>query len=218
MTHPKPLIIASDLEGVLVPEIWIAFAEATGIEELRLTTREISDYDKLMKMRMDILRQHKLGIVDIQKVIATLRPLPGAADFVAWVRSHSQFIIISDTFYEFAAPLMAQMDFPTIFCHSLVIDGDRMIEGYRMRLEHPKRRTVAALHDIGFRVFAMGDSYNDIAMLQLADYSMLFAPPENVVADYPDFPIARAYADVRAFLEANVLTPLPAATGELNPA
>jgi phosphoserine/homoserine phosphotransferase len=208
MTDPKPTIVASDLEGVLVPEIWIAVAEETGIEQLRLTTREISDYDQLMKMRIGILREHGLKLADIQRVIATLRPLPGAAEFVRWVRGRSQFIIISDTFYEFAAPLMAQMDFPTIFCHSLIIDGDGMISGYKMRLEHPKRRSVAALQDIGFRVLAMGDSYNDVAMLEIAERGLLFAPPDNVVADYPHFPIARDYADARRFLEENLFAPV----------
>lgn len=211
MTYPKPTIVASDLEGVLVPEIWIAVAEETGIEELRVTTREVSDYDKLMKMRIEILRQHKLGLADIQRVIATLSPLPGAAEFVAWVRAHSQFVIISDTFSEFAAPLMAQMDYPTIFCHSLVIDSAGMIEDYRMRLEHPKRRTVAALQSIGYQVFAMGDSYNDIAMLEVAESSMLFCPPDNVVADHPHLPIARSHDEVRRFLEENIFAASPVA-------
>ncbi|HRJ42617.1 MAG: bifunctional phosphoserine phosphatase/homoserine phosphotransferase ThrH [Caldilineaceae bacterium] len=201
MTNPKPTIVASDLEGVLVPEIWIAVAEETGIEQLRLTTREISDYDQLMKMRIGILRQHNLGLPDIQRVIAGLRPLPGAAEFVAWVRERSQFVIISDTFYEFAAPLMAQMGFPTIFCHSLITDSRGMITGYQMRLDHPKRRSVRALQEIGFQVFAMGDSYNDIAMLEVADHAMLFAPPDNVVADYPHFAIARSHDEIRRFLE-----------------
>ena len=204
MTNSQPTIIASDLEGVLVPEIWIAVAEETGIEQLRLTTREISDYDQLMNMRIAILREHNLRLSDIQRVIATLRPLPGAAEFVRWVRQRSQFVIISDTFYEFAAPLMAQMDFPTIFCHSLVTDADGMISGYRMRLEHPKRRSVRALQDIGFRVFAMGDSYNDIAMLDVAEHSLLFCPPDNVVADFPRFTVARSHDEVRRFLEENV--------------
>ncbi len=207
MTHSQPTIVASDLEGVLVPEIWIAVAEETGIEQLRLTTREVSDYDQLMKMRIGILREHNLGLADIQRVIATLRPLPGATEFVYWVRQRSQFIIISDTFYEFAAPLMAQMDFPTIFCHSLVIDGDGMISGYRMRLEHPKRKSVRALQEIGFRVFAMGDSYNDVAMLDVAEHGLLFCPPDNVVADYPHFPLARSYDEARRFLEENLFAP-----------
>lgn len=204
MTHPKPTIVASDLEGVLVPEIWIAVAEETGIEALRVTTREVSDYDELMKMRIGVLREQKLGLADIQRVIATLSPLPGAAEFVAWVRVHSQFIILSDTFSEFAAPLMAQMGYPTIFCHSLVIDSAGMIEGYRMRLEQPKRRSVAALQSIGYQVFAMGDSYNDIGMLEVAESSMLFCPSENVVDDYPHFPVARSHDEVRLFLEENV--------------
>ncbi len=200
----KPIIIASDLEGVLVPEIWIAVAEETGIPELRLTTREVSDYDQLMNMRIGILREHGLGIADIQRVIANLHPLPGAAEFVRWVRERTQFVIISDTFYEFAAPLMAQMDFPTIFCHSLIIDDKGMISGYQMRLQNPKRRSVHALQDIGFRVFAMGDSYNDIAMLEVADHALLFAPPANVVADHPHFSIAHNHADVKRYLDKEV--------------
>lgn len=205
MNFAKPLIVASDLEGVLVPEIWIAVAEATGIEQLRLTTREISDYDQLMKMRIGILKEHGLGLADIQRVIAGLHPLPGASDFVAWVRERGQFIIISDTFYEFAAPLMAQMGYPTIFCHSLVTDADGMIVDYRMRLEQPKRRSVNALQAIGFRVFAMGDSYNDVAMLDVADYSLLFCPPENVTDDHPRFSVAHTYSEVQAYLEKEIL-------------
>ncbi|MBI1294706.1 bifunctional phosphoserine phosphatase/homoserine phosphotransferase ThrH [bacterium] len=201
----QPPLIASDLEGVLVPEIWVAVAEKTGIEKLRLTTREISDYDALMKMRIDILREHNLRLSDIQEVIATLAPLPGAADFVSWVRSQAQFIIISDTFYEFAAPLMLQMERPTIFCHSLLVDADGFLSGFRMRLDMPKRRTIMAMNDIGFRTMAMGDSYNDIAMLEKADVGMLFAPPDNVVADHPSFPIARTYAEAKAFIEEKFL-------------
>ncbi|MCB0113335.1 MAG: bifunctional phosphoserine phosphatase/homoserine phosphotransferase ThrH [Caldilineaceae bacterium] len=205
MDHNQPPLIASDLEGVLVPEIWIAFAEKTGIEQLRLTTRDVSDYDALMKMRIDILRERNLRLADIQDVIATLSPLPGAADFVAKIRSRSQFIIISDTFYEFAAPLMAQMDRPTIFCHSLVTDDDGFIIGHRMRLDMPKRRTILAMRDIGFRTMAMGDSYNDIAMLEKADVGLLFAPPDNVIADYPQFPVARTYAEAEAFIDEKFL-------------
>lgn len=205
MSNTKPLIVASDLEGVLVPEIWIAVAEETGIEQLRLTTREIADYDELMKMRIGILREQGLGLADIQRVIANLRPLPGAAAFVRWVRERSQFVIISDTFYEFAAPLMAQMEYPTIFCHSLVTDSDGMITDYRMRLDYPKRRSVHALQEIGFRVFAMGDSYNDVAMLEVAENSLLFCPPDNVIADYPHLAVARSHREVQDYLEREIL-------------
>lgn len=201
----KPTIIASDLEGVLVPEIWIAFAEETGIEELRLTTREISDYDELMQMRLRILREHNLRLPDIQRVIASIRPLPGAPEFVQWVRERLQFIIISDTFYEFAAPLMAQLNYPTIFCHSLHVDPDGTITGYRLRLPQPKRTTVRALQDLGFNVVAMGDSYNDVAMLGAADIGLLFDPPDNVVADYPEFAIARTHQEAEDFISRMIL-------------
>jgi phosphoserine/homoserine phosphotransferase len=201
----QPPLIASDLEGVLVPEIWVAVAESTGIEQLRLTTREISDYDALMKMRIGILREQNLRMSDIQAVIATLAPLPGAADFVAWVRDQAQFVILSDTFYEFAKPLMAQLNLPTIFCHSLLIDADGFINGYRMRLEKPKRRSIKAFRKLGFRTMAMGDSYNDIPMLEKAHVGMLFAPPDNVVADYPHFPVVTTYDDARDFISQRFL-------------
>lgn len=210
MDFQKPALVASDLEGVLVPEMWIAVAEKTGIEALQLTTREVSDYDALMKMRIDTLRQHNLRMADVEAIIATLTPLPGAAEFVSWVRKQAQFIILSDTFYEFAAPLMAQLDYPTIFCHSLQIDADGFISGYRMRLDKPKRRSIKAFKKLGFRTFAMGDSYNDVTMLAKADVGMLFAPPPNVIADYPNFPISNTYAEARAFIEQNFLQqPLP---------
>jgi phosphoserine / homoserine phosphotransferase len=201
----QPPLLASDLEGVLVPEIWVAVAESTGIEQLRLTTREISDYDALMKMRIGILREQNLRLSDIQAVIATLAPLPGAADFVAWVRDRAQFVILSDTFYEFAKPLMAQLNLPTIFCHSLLIDADGFINGYRMRLEKPKRRSIKAFRKLGFRTMAMGDSYNDIPMLEKAHVGMLFAPPDNVIADYPHFPVVNTYDDARDFISQQFL-------------
>lgn len=200
MTDPRPTLVASDLEGVLVPEIWVAFAEETGIEQLRLTTREISDYDELMAMRLEILDQHNLKLADIQRVIAAIDPLPGAADFVAWVRRNTQFIIISDTFYEFAAPLMAKLDFPTLFCHSLEVDANDRVTGYRLRLPHPKRSALRAFRDLGFHTLAMGDSYNDIAMLDTADTGLLFNPPPNVVADHPHLPLVRTYAEAREFI------------------
>jgi phosphoserine / homoserine phosphotransferase len=205
MNLQRPPLIASDLEGVLVPEIWVAVAEKTGIEQLRLTTREVSDYDALMQMRLRTLRQHNLRMADIQEVIAGLTPLPGAAEFVRWVRERTQFIIVSDTFYEFAAPLMAQLEYPTIFCHSLQIDSEGFIAGYRMRLDKPKRRCIRAFNKLGFRTLAMGDSYNDIAMVDKADVGLLFAPPENVIADYPEFPIANTYEEARNFIETKFL-------------
>jgi phosphoserine/homoserine phosphotransferase len=205
MDFNKPALIASDLEGVLVPEIWVTVAEKTGIEKLRLTTREVADYDALMTMRIRILRENHLRMADIKAVIQTLAPLPGAAEFVAWIRERSQFVILSDTFYEFAAPLMAQLHYPTIFCHSLLIDDEGFIAGYRMRLEHPKRRSVKAFRKLGFRTLAMGDSYNDITMIKKADVGLLFAPPENVMADHPQFPIAHTYDEARRFIESNFL-------------
>jgi phosphoserine / homoserine phosphotransferase len=205
MNLQRPPLIASDLEGVLVPEMWVAVAEKTGIEQLQLTTREVSDYGVLMNMRIKTLRDHSLRMADVQAVIATLTPLPGAAEFVCWVREQAQFIILSDTFYEFAAPLMAQLEFPAIFCHSLQIDGDGFIAGYRMRLDKPKRRSIRAFNKLGFRTLAMGDSYNDVAMLDKADVGLLFAPPANVIADYPEFPIANTYEEAREFIETNFL-------------
>lgn len=195
-----PPLVCSDLEGVLVPEIWIAVAEKTGIDALLMTTRDEPDYDRLMAMRIEILRQHDLRLADVQQVIGTLSPLPGAADFVAWVRERAQFVILSDTFYEFAAPLMAQMHYPTIFCHNLLVDEDGFVTGWRRRLDQPKRSSIQAFSDLGFRTFAMGDSYNDIAMIQRADRAVLFDPPQNVVDDYPELPVTRTYAEVMAVL------------------
>jgi len=193
----QPLIIATDLEGVLVPEIWIAVAERTGIAELRLTTRDLPDYDELMRRRIAILREHGLSLADVQTVIATLDPLPGAADYLVWLRSHYQCIILSDTFYEFAAPLMAKLGYPTLFCNSLEIDGRGMIVAHRMRMTHGKRETVRALRALGFRVLAIGDSYNDTAMLAAADHGILFRPPPNIIAEFPQFPVIDSYADLR---------------------
>lgn len=194
---PTPTILASDLEGVLVPEIWIAVAEKTGIERLRLTTRDVPDYDRLMQGRMAILREHGLRLADIQEVIATLEPLPGAAAFLEWVRSQTQVIILSDTFYEFAAPLMRQLGYPTIFCHTLEVDGAGMLSGYRLRQPDSKRKAVQAFHALAFRVIAMGDSYNDTGMLAEADHGFLFQPPANVVAEFPQFPALYEYGQLR---------------------
>jgi phosphoserine / homoserine phosphotransferase len=197
----KPILIASDLEGVLVPEIWIAVAEKTGIERLRLTTRDIPDYDQLMRGRIAILREQKLTLTDIQRVIATLDPLPGALDFLAWARAHTQLIILSDTFYEFAAPLMLQLGYPTLFCNSLTVDQDDTIVGYRMRQDHGKRLSVAAFKSLEFQVVAVGDSYNDTAMLAMADAGILFRPPDNIVAEFPQFPVMREYDELRCHIE-----------------
>jgi phosphoserine / homoserine phosphotransferase len=193
----QPLIIATDLEGVLVPEIWIAVAERTGIADLRLTTRDLPDYDELMRQRIATLRAHRLSLDEVQAVIATLEPLPGAADYLAWLRARYQCVILSDTFYEFAAPLMAKLAYPTLFCNSLEIE-DGMIVTHRMRTTHGKRETVRALRQLGFRVLAIGDSYNDTAMLAAADHGILFRPPANIIAEFPQFPVLDAYDDLRA--------------------
>jgi phosphoserine/homoserine phosphotransferase len=193
----KPTLIATDLEGVLVPEIWIAVAEKTGIERLRLTTRDIPDYDKLMRGRIQILREYKLTLVDIQDVIATIDPLPGALDFLNWARAHTQIIILSDTFYEFAAPLMLKLGRPTLFCNSLAIDQENAIIGYHLRQQDGKKHSVLALKGLHFRVLAVGDSYNDTTMLGAADAGILFRPPANVIAEFPQFPVLREYDELR---------------------
>jgi phosphoserine/homoserine phosphotransferase len=195
------IVACLDLEGVLVPEIWINVAERTGIEALRITTRDEPDYDKLMKQRLRILAEHGLRLSDIQDVIGTLRPLPGAAEFLAWLRARAQVLILSDTFYEFAAPLMRQLAWPTLFCHKLGVDAEGRIVDYHIRLPDQKRRTVEALRALNFRVVAAGDSYNDTAMLGAADFGILFRPPENVIAEFPQFPVTRSYDELRRAFE-----------------
>jgi phosphoserine / homoserine phosphotransferase len=196
----KPTILASDLEGVLVPEIWIAVAEKTGIEQLRLTTRDISDYDKLMAGRIAILREHKLTLADIQAVIATVDPLPGALEFLEWARNHLQVIILSDTFYEFAAPLMLKLGQPTLFCNTIIADAGNTISGYQLRQIDGKRKAVEALKSLDFWVIAMGDSYNDTTMLGAADAGILFRPPANIIAEFPQFPVIYEYNRLREHL------------------
>ncbi len=192
-----------DLEGVLVPEIWINVAERTGIDALRLTTRDEPDYDKLMKRRLEILDEHELGLPDIQEVIGGMGPLEGAAGFLDRLRERFQVIILSDTFYPFAAPLMRQLGRPTLFCHDLEVDGAGRISAYRLRLDDQKRRAVRALHELRFQVIAAGDSYNDTSMLAEADAGILFRPPDNVIAEFPQFPVTRSYDELfLAFVEA----------------
>ena len=186
-----------DLEGVLIPEIWIGFAEKTGIDELKATTRDIPDYDELMKQRLAILDQHNLGLPDIQKVIATMAPLPGANDFVEWLKERFQLIILSDTFYEFSHPLMRQLDFPTLFCHRLVANESGAIVDYKLRQQDPKRQCVKAFHGLNFRVIAAGGSYNDTTMLSEADTGILFRAPDNVIAEFPQFPSVTSYDELR---------------------
>lgn len=191
-------IVTLDMEGVLVPEIWIAVAERTGIDALRRTTREEPDYDVLMRYRLDILARHDLSLSLIQEVIAGLEPLPGAADFVAELRSRTQLVILSDTFEQFAAPLMRQLDMPTILCHRLVVDDDRITD-YEIRIDDPKRRAVTAFQGLNYKVIAAGDSYNDTTMLLAADAGFLFHAPDNVKAEFPQLP---AHDDFDALLEA----------------
>lgn len=185
-----------DLEGVLVPEIWINVAQRTGIEELRLTTRDLPDYDELMRHRLAILDANGIGLPMIQKVIRGMGPLPGAADFLDWLRRRAQVVILSDTFYEFAMPLMAQLGYPALLCHRLEVVDDRIV-GYRLRQEDSKRAAVKAFHGLSYRVVAAGDSYNDTGMLSEAEAGILINPPVNVVADFPQFPVAHSYDELR---------------------
>lgn len=197
-------IACLDLEGVLIPEIWIAFAEVTGIPELRATTRDIPDYDQLMRQRLDLLARHNLGLREIQEVIATLAPLPGAGEFLDWLRERFQVVILSDTFYEFAQPLMRQLGYPTLLCHRLEIDEAGRVAGYRLRQPNPKRQAVLALQTLYYRIIAAGDSYNDTTMLAEADAGILFSAPANVVAEFPQFPAVETYAELKvAFVEAS---------------
>ena len=180
-------IACLDLEGVLVPEVWIAFSELTGIEELRATTRDIPDYNVLMKQRLALLNQHDLRLPDIQGVITKLEPLPGALEFLDWLRERFQVIILSDTFYEFSQPLMRQLEWPTLFCHRLVADEQGKIVDYKLRQSDGKRAAVKALHSLNYRVIAAGDSYNDTTMLSEADVGILIHAPQNVIDEFPQF-------------------------------
>ena len=191
-----------DLEGVLIPEIWIEFAEKTGIDALKATTRDIPVYRDLMTQRLNILKEHGLGINEIQEVIATMAPLPGAADFLNWLRENYQVLILSDTFYEFAAPLMKQLGFPTVFCHKLEVADDGTITDFILRQEDQKRKAIQALHGLNFKCIAAGDSYNDTTMLGEANAGILFCPPDNVIAEFPQFPVAKDYAQLQKEFEA----------------
>ena len=204
-------IVCCDLEGVFVPEIWITVADKTGIEELRLTTRDIADYDQLMQFRLKILAKHNLKLADIQAAITAMAPLPGAAAFLQWLRSVTQVIILSDTFQEFAGPLMQKLGWPTLMCHELVIDVDDAITGYRLRLSDAKKRALLALRDLNYHTISVGDSYNDIEMLKAADTGILFSPPDNVLAEFPELPVAQTYDQLQrriaATLGISVATP-----------
>ena len=198
-------IVCLDLEGVLVPEIWIAFSEKTGIPQLRITTREEPDYDKLMKYRMNILKEHNLTLKDIQDVIATIKPLEGAREFLDKVRETTQVVILSDTFTEFAKPLMKQLGWPTILCNSLVIDDKGMLAGIRLRQQDGKRKAIDAFRSMNFRTFAAGDSYNDLTMIRKADKGCLFRAPQNILKEEPDLKLCTTYdeffEEIRSFVE-----------------
>ncbi len=194
-------IVCLDLEGVLVPEIWINFAERTGISELRRTTRDEPDYDKLMKFRIDLLAEKTLGLPDIQKVICEMGPIPGARDFLDKLREDYEVIILSDTFYEFAHPLMRQLAWPTLFCHSLEADANGKLINYHLRMPEQKREAVKRFREMNFTVVAAGDSYNDTTMLAQANAGILYRPPENVIREFPQFPVTRNYEELRTEID-----------------
>ncbi len=194
-----------DLEGVLIPEIWIKFAEKTGIESLKATTRDIPDYDELMTMRLAELDKHNLGLNEIQEVISTLSPLDGAQEFVNWLRERFQVIILSDTFYEFAGPLMKQLGYPTLLCHKLTVNDSGKVVDYNIRQANPKRQSIVALKSLYYRTIAAGDSYNDTTMLAEADAGILFKSPQNVIEEFPQYPAVHTYDDLKKeFLKASV--------------
>lgn len=190
-------IACLDLEGVLIPEIWIAFAEKTGIDALRRTTRDEPDYDVLMRYRLDILERNNLGLNEIQDVISTLTPLEGAADFVDWLRARFQVVILSDTFYEFAMPLMKQLGYPTLLCHKLEVDTVGKVIDYRLRQANPKRQAIVGFKSMYYRTIAAGDSYNDTTMLAEADAGILFHAPQNVIDEFPQFPAVHTYPELQ---------------------
>ncbi len=197
-------IACLDLEGVLVPEIWIEFAEKTGIDALKATTRDIPDYDELMTMRLAELAKHKLGLPEIQSVIETLSPLEGAVEFIDWLRARFQVVILSDTFYEFAGPLMKQLGYPTLLCHKLGVDAEGQVQSYHIRQPNPKRQSIVALKSLYYRTIAAGDSYNDTTMLAEADAGILFKSPKNVIEEFPQYPAVHTYEDLRVeFLKAS---------------
>ena len=191
------MLACLDLEGVLIPEIWIAVAEKTGIKKLRLTTRDIPDYDELMRGRLKILDEHNLKLADIQEVIGTLSPLEGAKEFLDWLKSEFQVIILSDTFYQFAGPLMEKLEHPTLFCNELIVNDDGCVTNYRLRQPDGKTKAVTALKGLNFKVIAAGDSYNDTGMLKVADAGILFRPPDNVIKEFPQFPVTRTYDEFK---------------------
>jgi phosphoserine/homoserine phosphotransferase len=193
-------IVCSDLEGVFVPEIWINVSKQTGIDELKLTTRDISDYNVLMKRRLELLKEHGLKLQDVQKVISKLKPLPGATEFVDWLRTCSQLIVVSDTFLEFADPLLIQLGRPTLLCHHLTTDSAGNITDYNLRQKDAKKKVVEALQSLSYKVIAIGDSYNDIAMLRKAELGILFNPPKNVIDENNDLMVVNSYTDLKAII------------------
>lgn len=197
-------IVCSDMEGVFTPEIWINVAERTGIEALRLTTRDIADYDVLMRRRLSILDEHRITLGDIAAVIDTMEPLEGAVAFLDWLRDRVELIVVSDTYTQFAAPLIRKLGRPTLFCHTLSVAGDGRITGYNLRQSDAKRHTVEALKSLNYKVIGMGDSYNDVNMLQAAHHGILFRPPQNVIAEFPQFPVTTEYDELKPIIE-NIL-------------
>jgi phosphoserine/homoserine phosphotransferase len=193
-------IVCFDLEGILTPEVWINVALKTGIDELKLTTRDISDYNVLMKRRLEILRENKITLKKIQEIIAGMNPLPGAKEFLDWIRSVTQIIIVSDSYIEFVPSLMKKLNYPTIFCHNLEIDNDGMISNYKLRANNMKRETVLSFKNMNYDVIAVGDSYNDIEMLFEAKYGILFRAPKNVMKEFPQFPVVNEYFKLKKIL------------------
>lgn len=190
-------IICLDLEGVLIPEVWIKLAEATGIKELLVTTRDLPDYDVLMKQRLRILDEHGLGMREIQEVVSSMEPLEGAVDFIRWIREQYQVVILSDTYYEFVMPLIAKLGHPTLLCHKLKTDASGKLTDYVLRQPDPKRQAVKALHALKYKIIAAGDSYNDTNMLSEADAGILFHAPDNVIAEFPQYPAVHTYAELQ---------------------
>ncbi len=201
--NDKMTIACLDLEGVLIPEIWIGLANKTGIDELRLTTRDIADYDELMQKRLQVLDDNGLKLTDFQEVVASMDPLHGAQDFLKWLQKQCEVIILSDTFREFAMPLIAKLGNPTMFCHSLQVDASGRIQNYILRQQDQKRKAVIALKSLNFRVLSMGDSYNDLSMLEEAHAGIFFKPTKKIAEEYPQFPVTQNYDELRERLQAD---------------
>jgi len=193
-------IVLFDLEGVFTPEVWINVALKTGIDELKITTRDEPDYNKLMKRRLKILKEHRITLKNIQDIIAGMELLPGAREFIDWVRTVSQVIVVTDSYVEFATPLLEKLGYPTCFCHNLETNGDGIITDYKLRIENMKKETVKALKQMNYKVIATGDSYNDVAMLLEADNGILFRPPDNVVEEFPQFPVVTNYSELKRII------------------